>query len=188
MDEKEADFALPIDEVNELFFGADDREEVDLSRGRPKKEVIEGNNEPKRKRKRKPKTKEQKETDALVKQANFLKSFEEKIRKRDENEVEQKKNRALKKENKSRLQAKEDARKLKPFLGANRYSSIGGDYCDHDDMVRHILGERVTSCCKKCSRVHEWTMTEWSTNMTKRQTNLLDIKNPNTHVFPIQEN
>lgn len=185
MDDKPEDFAPPIDEVNELFFGNDDREEVDLSRGRPKKEVNDGNTEPKRKRKRKPLTKAQKATDALIKQANFLKKFEEKLLRRDAAEQKQKKERAEKKENKKRIRAKQEARRFQPTLGKHRYASIGGDHCVHDDKIRHMLGGRITTCCKKCSRVQEWSMAEWSAYVVKRQETVTEIENPDISVFPM---
>jgi hypothetical protein len=180
MDEDEKNFAPDIDEVNELFFGDDDREKIDLSRGRPKKDPKAKATEPK-----KAKAKVSKETNALVKQANFLKKFEEKLRKRDAAEKKQKLEREQKKENKRRIKQKQEVKKAQPFIGKNRYSSIGGDYCIHDDKVRHVAGERVTTCCRKCSRTKEWSMTEWSKSIVKKQTVVTQMGNPDKTVFPI---
>jgi hypothetical protein len=183
MNEKEEDFAKPIDEVNELFFGPDDRQDLDLSAGRPNKEVTEGNDEPKAKRKKPKKTKAQEEADALVKKANFLLKFEEKLKKRNEAEEKQRIEREAKKEQKRQVKAKQEARKQQPSLGQYRYASIGADYCEHEDKVRHMNGGRITTCCRKCSRVRDWTMSEWSAYVTKSKSP--PPNNPDRGVFPM---
>lgn len=180
MNQTEDEFSSPIDEVNDLFFGEDDRDNIDLSRGRPKKEVNDINNEPKAKRLS---ADEKKEVNTLIKQANFLKKFEDKLKKRADAEEKQKEQRLIKKETKIKLKDKIQKRSEKPFLGVSRYTSIGADHCIHDDVVKHMINGKITTECRHCSREKDWSMADWSNQVLTNKHTVSRMDNPDRSIF-----
>lgn len=158
-----------IGEVTDLFFGPDDKKNLGLSDpGRLKKEEDEIDSPEQRVKKpkgskhsRKQKKLEEK---ALIKQANFLKRFEEKLKKREEAEKQQKLERSEKYKISQLVNAKraDKKKKIRPkAIQAMNGSEKDLTNCSHEDVFSHIEGPLIVSVCRHCSRQHKWQKHEW---------------------------
>ena len=177
-----------IGEITDLFFGDDEKIELDFHAGRPRGSTegfngtAEQPNIEQVKGKKISSSQRELEEKALIKQAKFLAKLRLKVDKREKAEVEQKLERAKKLEisnllREKRLRKKGDtAKAYQARLGqANDLSE-----CLHDDVFDYCHLGSVVTRCKCCSRTQKWSPQEWSYHLNKS----IGVINSGTNSYP----
>jgi len=173
--------------IEDIFFGDDDRLDMDFSKGRPPK--TEDDKKKPREQTKKIKAasgskhsaiqKKLEEQEDLIKQAKFLRKFEERIQRLEEQEKKQKEVAAVRKQQKKQVKKKLKKHSLKPI------QAIRGELkelvsCNHEDVFDFFDGQNVRSKCKHCSREKIWSPQDWR----KANPFVPSIMNPNPVLFP----
>lgn len=179
---------LPDEEkIDNIFFDEDDRKEIDLDRGRPPwAEEAKKKKEEQNKKVEKPQgskhssvQKNLERQEDLIKQAKFLRKFEERFKKLEEDEKKQKKF------NRKRRKQKEKVKERKKQKEPKKIQAVQGELkelvdCQHEDVFEFFDGQIVRSKCKHCSREKTWSPEQWR----KRNPVVPSVMNPSPSMFP----
>jgi len=174
-----------IDESIDDFFGGDVDIELDLSRGRIKKDVEEKTKE-KIKRESKPKKREKSqqelERESLEKQARFLDQFQKKIEKRKQAELEHEIEIAKRQEDRRKIKEKKKKRNL-PAGVVTRYGHVDSEKCEHEYGLDYVNDNKISSSCKHCSVEKIWSMKDWVAYNNSRKPKHKLLRNPDPKTF-----
>jgi hypothetical protein len=177
-----------IDE--DIFFGDDDKKEINLKSGRPKKtdEEICSSEQITKKKVSGPSVETMRKNKDILTKANFLKVFEDRVQRRSIQEEAQRAEKERLKRDK--LQRKE---KLNPGPKLKRaqpnaarlqdLSNCAEHQLDHEYVFDFLDGKSgaVFTRCKHCSKERQWYPLEWR----KYQGFAPIAVNPNPSIFPI---
>ena len=178
---------LPNDyKIEDIFFGDDDRKALDFSKGRPSKdkddkpitseqnkkvEVVSGS-------KHSAIQKKLEQQEDLIKQAKFLRKFEERVIKQEITEKKYKKVNAIRRKQKRQVKAQQKKR-TPVTVQATRDHLQDLVGCEHEDKFDFFDGQIVRTRCIHCSRERVLSPQEWRKANPYEQTAV----NPNPELF-----
>lgn len=180
---------------DDIFFLEDDKKEIDLGRGRLNKEDskpekkededICSSEQIKKKKVSGPAIESMRRNEDIIKKANFLHNFEERVKRRETAEEKKKIEREIIRRQQQEVRDKKKRgpkfQPCQPNAEKPRDLSVCGiTGKDHDYKFDFFNGQVVVTRCTQCSKEKEWHPPEWR----KYQRFAKIAVNPNPELFP----